>query len=695
MALTRIRGTKPVRQRRTKQTADGAPTFRPDLLSIGAQYDLALHDKTGHTPMPGGALTAAALTVQQKNSQDIRRLVQPWQAESMGYYDLVPEHSFAARFMAQMLSKVRLFPARLDPETNEPEEITDGVEVELLARIQDRSGGRSELQRAYGSLKYLIGEVYMCAFPDEDRDEVWECLSPNEMRVQPQGIATRFRAPMLSGDQYIIGNDKATIAQYGGPLGPAFSQDGPDICLVYRMWRPSPAYTWLADCSAKANRIILEELVLSTYSVKAQLKSRLNTVGLLVVPEEMSFPSVGNDPDEDPQSDLLLARLTQAIGTAIGEPGAASAMVPIIAQVAGEFIKDIQHIRLNDTAGALAEISQRVENIERYGVGAELPPELFKSQADLNHWTGWLVDRQTFDNYGDPAAREMASDINASYFQPACREAGVKDWKTITIGVDPAEAINHPNRSKDAIDLFDRLLISGAVARDQLGYNDNDVMKQREKNEQAGLKIHDASLYLYDIPEVRANIEPEAGVVEGVPAEDASKPGEAAPGPPEQKTAPPATTGKPPAVPAAAPAVTASADPRVDQLQAACLAAVHRGREMAGSRLRSMISKRGRAAIWREDAIRDLANWDVAPALGHARVVELFGQEQAGALVDGTDVWLAAMLESMGVARVWAAEVGGLVQRHCAGTLYKPVADEIPAGLVRMLSRVHLPREQA
>lgn len=702
LALTRIRGGK--QATRTRRTSTTQPEPPWGEMSVGAQYDLALHDRTGKHNAPGGSLTAAALTVQQRNSADIRRLIQPWQAEAMSYYDLVPEVSFAATFMSQMLSKVRMYPARLDPETNEPEEITEGPEVDLMDRIVDRNGGREELQRSYAKLKFLIGETYLTVSPDLDRGEVWECLSPNELRVQPQGIASRFRAPMLSADQYIIGNDEYTVGEYGGVVGPEFREQGPDVILVYRMWRPSPAYSWLADCSMKANRLLLEELVLSSYSVKAQLKSRLNTVGMLVIPEEMSFPSLGNDPDEDPQSDLLLQRLTQAIGTAIGEPGAASAMIPVIAQVAGEFIKDIQHFRFNDSQGDLTEITQRTEMIERFGIGAELPPELFKSSSDINHWGVWFVDEQTWKGYGHPLSLEMASDFCSAYLQPACRGEGIKDWQNIVIGVDASEVINHPNRAADAAALYQARCLSKKVYLEALGYNENDLPPEDELNEQIGVAIRDGSYARYGIPAVRANVETAPGELETAPdttVVDPATGGKAPPGPPAKTDAEPASgADKPPNQNSgpgganAGPAVTASASPRQEQLLAACQAAMHRGREMAGARLRSMTGKRGVGCAECQESIAAVPNWDVPHTLGEMQVVELFGPTTA-TLVDGTGHWLAAHLEGIGVARQWAVDLGALVEQHCAGTLYRETAGELPAGFVRLLSRVHLPREQA
>lgn len=670
-----------------------------DGLTVADLHYLRLHG----AKIPGNALTGAALDVTSNNAMDVRRLVQPWQARSMSYFDLTPEVKFGARFNGNLLRRVRLFPALLDDATGEPEEETSGPIFDAFQRIKDRNGGMAELQGSYGTLKFLIGETYLTVSPDKDRNEVWECLSPNELRVQPGGIATRFRAPMLAADQYqieeiktdyLIGNDPTTIAEWsedGKPLGPQFVEGGPDIIVVYRLWRPHPAYTWLADSNMMASLDLLEELVLSTYSVRAQLKSRLYQTGVLAVPQEMGFPSLGNNPDEDPNSDNFQERLTTAIMTAIGDPGSAAAQSPLVMEVAGEFLKDLKYIRFNDNQGELAEISQRAEMIERFGVGAELPPELFKSQADLNHWTGWLIDEQTWKSYGHPAALEMASDINAAYLQPAMMDEEGVDWTKVCIGIDPTAVINHPNRGADAKSLYEARCISKVVYLEALGYNENDLPPEDELNEMIGVAIRDGSYARYGIPAVRANIEPNAGDIEsaqGGAATTVNNPttgSENEPGPPPGGPGPNDTSG--------GSAVTAAGDDRSLRLLALAEAGVRRGRELAGSRLRSMSGKRGARCEECLKTIAGVPNWDVAHTLGELQVVAMSGPATA-ALVDGTGHWLAAMLEEAGISKQWAVELGALVEQHTAGTLYSPVAGEFPAGFLRLLARVDMPLER-
>ncbi len=671
--------------RRPKTVANGNGRRRgrtPDRpsnaegLTAGALYDIALH---------GAGLQGASLYVEKNNAQDVRRLIQPWQARAMSYYDLVPEVKFAANFMSQMLRRVRLFPAMIDPGTHEPNEVDSGPLFDAFERIKDRSGGRGELQASYGKLKFLIGETYLTVSPDLERGEVWECLSPNELRVQPGGIASRFRAPMLSADTYIIGNDPAHDGE-----GPQFTDHGSDIINVYRLWRAHPAYSFLADCSMQAAVDILEELVLSTYSVRAQLKSRLNNGGILWIPDELSFTSLGNDPEEDPTSDEFQQRLTQTIMAAISDPGSAAAFAPIVARIAGDWIGKIQHTKFNDNQGNLAEIAQRSEMVERYAVSTDLPPEMFKSMEAINHWTGWLVDAQTYDSYGGPAAYEMATDLNAAYLQPTARdELGMKDWELVCIGIDAADVINKPDNPQDAKQLFEDLAISKKVYRERYGYNDDDAMTDDERAEQIGIKTRDSSLAWDKVPSVKAGgIETAPGVVE--------KPGEATVSGVVQSGD---GVSSEPGPPADAPVQVASAEPTMDvkseRVLGAAEFAVERAREVAGSRVRAMTSQRGpkdkRCADCQE-ALNGVDNWDVCSTLGSEQLQAL--ELVASVLVDGAGAAFASSLSRMGVDPGWAAELAGLVEQHAARTLCEPEPPPLPAAFAALLSRLGTPLER-
>lgn len=713
MAISKLRaaGAKPARKRtpvstrRRERQTPRDNEFSLETLTAAALHDIRLHTQPMYVETP---LRGSALNIEKRNSQDIRRLIQPWQAQSMSYHDLVPEVKFATRYFSDMLSGVRLFPAKISPTTHEPEEIHDGPVFDLFGQIVDRSGGRSELQAQYGRLRFLIGESYLTVSPDEERGEVWECLSPNELRPQPGGIASRVRAPMLSADQYkigvseyIVGNDPATVEEYGEVLGPAFVEDGPDIILVYRLWRPSPAYTWLADCNMHAALDILEELVLSTYSVRAQLKSRLYQAGIFLYPDEATLPSLGNDPEEDPASDDLMARLNQAMIASLRDPGSSAAVTPIGLRMAAEFIDKLKYVRFNDNQGELAEIKQRDEMIGRFATCVEIPAEILKGLDTVNHWTGWLVDEQSYKSYGKPGALEMAADFTAAYLQPAARGEGVPDWDQYVIGVDPSEVINHPDRAKDADALYAGRAISKKVWRESKGYNDNDAMPDAERAEQIGVAVRDSSLAWDAIPSIKAGgIEPTPGVIEntqGTQSEPVASTGGS-----NVEKGPPATGGPTGSESQAGPALQASAAlSREQRILGAADFAIQRGREMAGSRLRSLTGARGDKRCEEcQQAISGVANWDVAATLGAERAKPYLntagpGTTGNGALVDGVAQAFAAVLVGMGVTQDWAAELGELVELHAAKTLFQETPDPLPDGFSILLKRIDRPLERS
>lgn len=675
MAVALARRRKPEAPARTlarvsyPEHRTGFPDREPEPLTAGAAYDIALH--------------GAALYVDKANAQDVRRLIQPWQARTMSYYDLVPEVKFAGHFLSQMIRRVRLFPAMIDKDTHEPVEVDEGPLLDAFNRIQDRAGGRAELQASWARLRFLIGESYLTISPDEARGEVWECLSPNELRVQPGGIASRFRAPMLSADSYIIGNDKAHEGQ-----GPQFADTGPDIINVYRLWRPHPAYSFLADCSMQAAVDILEELVLSTYSVRAELKSRLFRGGILWVPDEISFTSLGNDPEENPVSDEFQQRLSNSIMTAIGDPGSAAAFAPIIARVAADFIGKIQHSKFNDTAGNLAEIDQRSEMVERFAISAELPPELFKSMADLNHWGAWLVDDQTWDSYGAPLSFEMAADFSAAYLQPTARDVlNMSDWRDVCIGIDAADVINKPDNPKDATDLYDRRIISKKATRERFGYNDDDAMPDDERAESIGVATRDSSLAWDEIPSVKAGgLEPAPGVVE--------KPGETTESSPVVQSGDGAS-GEP-GPPTTGPVTVASAapDPTQERILGAAQFAVERARELAGAKVRAMTSERGprdKRCANCQTLIDGAANWDVCHILGTDQLRHLATETE---LVSGAGLTFAQTLRRMGIHDSWADELATLVEQHAARTLCEQDPPPLPSAFAKLLARITTPLER-
>lgn len=618
------------------------------------------------------ALTAASTRVETKNSQDLRRLIQPWQARALTYYDMIGEVNFSSQFYSRTLAKVRLFPAILD-ENGDPQESTDPTLVELWNRVQDPGGGRSELQASYGRLMFITGEGYLTCTPDPDWGEVWEFLSPDELRVQPGGIYTRYRAPQIGTQEYVNAPDLALEPAEGAGTAP-------DEIIAYRLWKKHPRYSWWADSSMHAVLDILEELLLLTLAVRSQAKSRAANNGILLWPNEMALPQLDSQGDEDPLNDPFFETFEESWVAPIANPGAADAGVPLLVMMAADLIAEVNggpRFLKFDANDAYAENTMRTELIRRFAMSVDLPPEQLLGMADVNHWSGWLIDEQTWKAHLMPVTQQMCNDFNSAYLRPAAREEGFADWKHVVIGYDATEVINHPDRGKDAKDLFDDGELSGEAYRDAKGFEEDDAPDEAERARYVGIKTRDSSLAWFGIPSIRpGGLEPTPGEIESTAGNDSVSAGpatgaEVEPGPPP--------AGEPdPREPVTAAALNAA------RIIGAAEVAVDRCRELAGAKIVTRVRNAKCADCLAQ--INGVAPALVASALGIETLVSL-GTPSPSELVAGGARSFVASAPRFGL-NGHAGELGELIEQHAAATLALAEPPELPQAFHDLLKRI-------
>jgi hypothetical protein len=108
--------------------------------------------------------------------------------------------------------------------------------------------------------------------------------------------------------------------------------------------------------------------------------------------------------------------------------------------------------------------------------------------GDLNHWNAWLSDETNLKVNTAPDAELIAQALTTGYLQPRLRASGVEDWANWVVWYDMSELTLRPDRSDDAIQLYDRLEINGAALRRETGFNEDDRPEGDELKEQA-LKV--------------------------------------------------------------------------------------------------------------------------------------------------------------------------------------------------------------
>lgn len=614
------------------------------------------------------ALTASGMRVLRKDTEVIRRLIQPWQPVSFNFYDTVPEIKYAASFYSRMLAPLVLYAAEYVDDTQTEFKPTDNPEALMaLERIQDPGGGRQTLLASYGRLMFLAGECYLFVSKDEDGIEQWEFLSTDELRIMG-GTYLRFKAPSLLAEEYLAPT---------GDEDDAWEPVDDKEAVAYRIWQRHPRYSFLADSTMQGVLEVCEELVLLTKAVRARARNRASGPGLLFIDDRISPAPPEPAPDEDPEEDIFLSEMAEYLMAPIADEGSAAAAAPYLIRVPvpddmGLKVEDmVHHLQLQDPMQLYPETGLRRECIERLAIGLDMPPEELLGVADVNHWSAWAIDEKTWKAHGQNKAQQLCNDLIQSYYRPYLREIMGDEASKYLIAYDATAIINHPDRAKDAKDLFDRGVIGKEALREAAGFDEEDSPSEEERAEYVGIKTHDSSLAWYGIPSVKTGgIEPGAGEIVS-PTGEAGATGdstgaEVEPGPPPQDE------GDPPG--AVIGGANGHVSPRlIGQLTGASDIALLRARQVAGARIRTRC--KGKDELLAK--INGARNDEVAALVGREGVRSLrIGERE---LIAGADDLILATLHSWGVHDLDVIKsVCESIEQHAVRTLYERTPRPMP-----------------
>jgi hypothetical protein len=405
------------------------------------------------------ALTASGRKLDKDGTAYQRRLQQPWQLRSLGYYDTIGEINFTSKFLARQISRVRFYPARRLPDgSHEP--IESGPPVEILNQIQDPGGGTSQIQFDYGRLMFITGEGVLFAYEEGTR---WRFLWKDEVRQRPDGSGLWDR-----------------INYESAPTG--------DVGQAYRIWSPHPRWTDLADAPMRAVQDICEELLLLTLAVMSTAKTRM-TKGVLWVPQEFDFAPLTDGISEDPEQSVFMANMMEHFANQIENPGSAEAAVPFVGQVPGDWIKTAEWMKLHDPATDYMEKELRLEAIRRLALSLDMSPEDLLGYTDANHWTARSVQLDRWRMFGYNKAELWGNAISEAYLRPALEAEGYPDWQDVIVPFDDSQVVISPDRTEDALKAHNDGLINGKAAREALGWKESDQMEGEEKEEWFALKL--------------------------------------------------------------------------------------------------------------------------------------------------------------------------------------------------------------
>jgi len=330
-----------------------------------------------------------------------------WQRELWRLYDIVPEFGFAARWVGQCCSRVRIYVAKVD-ELGRIQGETKNRKVNALAdSLLGGPAAKAEALRSMGINLTVAGECYVVGRPDEDsgRDE-WYILSSTEMR-RVQGANGEWQWA------------------WGLPNGERFRLDL-ERNVITRVWTPHPNRVWCADSPSRSCQSVLRELEQLTKYIFSQIDSRLIGAGILIIPNNLDLPQEENTTNN---AESLMVRLATAGAASLRGEGSALGVLPHIVES-----DNADGWKLLNFESELSKqaMDLRKEAVERLGVGMDMPPEVLSGSGAENHWC-LSMDTQTLTRdhgwvtYDQLAPGDCILTLN--------HDTGQSEWQ-------PAQAVN-------------------------------------------------------------------------------------------------------------------------------------------------------------------------------------------------------------------------------------------------------------
>jgi hypothetical protein len=453
---------------------------------------------------------------------------EPWQAEAWGYYDRLGEYRFAVQWLAGMISRIRLVAARPGAPGDEPETVTDGLAAQYVAELAGGIGGQAEMLDALATMLTVVGDGWLVG-EGAPGAYAWQVRSADEVR-------RGGRAPGADGPGVQVLADTSSDRKLDWRPLPADS-------LVVRVWRPHKRLRYLADSPTRASLNALRELDLNARYIQATYLSRLASAGMVVLPNEATLPGRDDVPDDAP--DPFVWEWIETAREAIAHPGSASAVVPIPIRLPADLVDKVRFV---DFTTAMDEqiLDKRESALKRLATGLDLPAEVLTGLGSANHWTAWQIEEQALKAHIAPPVELICHSLTVGYLQPRLAAAGENPTAGL-VWYDPSELTVRPDRSANAVELYDRAEINGDALRRETGFDASDAPDDQPAQILTGLARNPASA-TWAYPMLSGS--PAAAQ----PAPPAPGPAGGAPAPPAQPvTGPPPTRNAPPPPPGASP----------------------------------------------------------------------------------------------------------------------------------------------
>lgn len=419
-----------------------------------------------------GSAERLNLTRNQAERVD-KREVMAWQQAAWRYYEALPEISFAFGFVAQLISRCRLYPAIIpDPErppvdlTTWLESMQDAGEMEnsravadkattLVRELLDNTPGReSGLLRSLALNLSVPGEVYLAH--DESKKE-WLVLSPEELVSS-------------TGKKYRIQRSRS------GEANARRNRELDDKAFVARIWRSHPRFGDEPISSMLGVLDQCEQLVLLDQVMRIMAR-RASNAGLIFLPDGISAYAASSD------EETLADTIAKSMLASTERESAVETVSPKVVQGPPELGDKIRRIVLSDAIDEkMSEAAEKL--VDRILSGIDVPKELVRGLSDVKYANAVSISDSLLSAHLEPLLLLICDTLTSVYLRPLIRkglpEGQQKIADMITFWYDASPIVTRPDESQAANEGYDKKILSAEAWRRARGFSETDAPSDEE-----------------------------------------------------------------------------------------------------------------------------------------------------------------------------------------------------------------------
>lgn len=428
---------------------------------------------------PRHSITASATPIQVRNPHDLAKMrnlssQHTWQQYAWEYFDLIGQIHFGSNIVASLTSRLKLFPAYIENETDIPDHITRSeVSDELkkhardaITLLSDAPGGMTGMLKTAALNTFIAGEFYLIKYrATAFNGEYWK---------------------VHSRDEIVIENNQLFICPF--PKAPKSEYVPVDGKFMARIWNPHPRYSEVADSSMRSIIDDCEEYTILGRTVRATGRTKLNA-GFLLVPDDLAAAQADDgdniDSSDDPNalapyseaaSDSLEDDILNQLIEPTQDDGSPASVAPMLIRGPADSISKISHLSINRDFDK-QQIDLYNDALNRILTGIDIPKDIVTGLADVKYANGVNVEDSLYKNHIEPLAMFICDGLTSSFLKPVLRAWGhsEEEIRSVALWYDASAITAKPDRSESANFGYTNGLINAEAWRRNHDFQETDA----------------------------------------------------------------------------------------------------------------------------------------------------------------------------------------------------------------------------